>query len=61
MTGDDVAGYSLSDAITLLWLEDGDHHLKPRKKLTGYTVADHLTTMAGTAMAWAEELSVGHS
>lgn len=29
---DDVAGYTLSDAITLHWLGDGDHGFKPRKK-----------------------------
>ena len=29
---EDVSGYSLSPAIALHWLEDGDHSLKPRKK-----------------------------
>lgn len=28
---DEVAGYRLSKAITLHWLEDGDHGFKPRK------------------------------
>ena len=28
---DDIAGYALSDAITLVYLEDGDHSFKPRK------------------------------
>lgn len=28
---EEVAGYQLSPAITLHWLEDGDHDLKPRK------------------------------
>ena len=28
---DDVAGYDLSPAIALHWLDDGDHDLKPRK------------------------------
>lgn len=28
---DEVAGYDLSSAITLHWLEDGDHSFKPRK------------------------------
>ena len=31
-TRDDVADYDLSPAIDLLWTEDGDHSLKPRKK-----------------------------
>ena len=30
-TRDEVAGYALSAAIRLLWLEDGDHGFKPRK------------------------------
>ena len=55
-TRDEVNGYDLSDAISLFWLEDSDHDLKPRKKISGHSVADHLTTMAGTAMAWAEKL-----
>jgi len=29
---DDVAGYTLSSAIEVIWLGDGDHDLKPRKK-----------------------------
>ena len=29
---EEVANYGLSPAITLHWLEDGDHGLKPRKK-----------------------------
>jgi len=28
---EEVAGYALSPAITLRWIEDGDHSLKPRK------------------------------
>jgi predicted alpha/beta-hydrolase family hydrolase len=28
---DEVAGYTLSPAIRLVWLEDGDHGFKPRK------------------------------
>jgi predicted alpha/beta-hydrolase family hydrolase len=27
----EVAGYALSGAIRLAWIEDGDHDLKPRK------------------------------
>lgn len=29
-TPEDVAGYTLSPAIRLVWLEDGDHSFKPR-------------------------------
>lgn len=45
-TPDDVAGYALSPEIEMLWLADGDHDLKPRKRVTGLTQADHLHTAA---------------
>ncbi|WP_269931840.1 alpha/beta hydrolase family protein [Aminobacter sp. HY435] len=52
-TREEVSGYTLSDGIELLWLEDGDHDLKPRKTVSGFTAADHLKTMAEAAAAWA--------
>lgn len=55
-TPQDVAGYALSERIEILWLEDGDHDLKPRKRVTGLTAADHLRTMADAAAAWARRL-----
>lgn len=51
-----VETYPLSGRIRLLWLEDGDHDLKPRKKLSGFSTADHLRTMAATVKQWAERL-----
>lgn len=45
-TPDDVADYTLSPAIEVLWFADGDHGLKPRKGVTGLTELDHLTTAA---------------
>ena len=57
-TRDEVPGYDLSDRIEILWLEDGDHDLKPRKTISGFSAADHLATMAKTAKAWAERLQV---
>lgn len=53
---EEVAGYRLSDGIEVLWLEDGDHDLRPRKALTGLTAADHMKTMAETARSWADRL-----
>lgn len=50
----EVATYALSDRIEMLWLEDGDHDLKPRKKLSGFTLSDHLATLALTTRNWAE-------
>ncbi|MFL5016903.1 MAG: alpha/beta family hydrolase [Rhizobium sp.] len=55
-TRDEVSGYDLSDRIEILWLEDGDHDLKPRKSISGFSSADHLATMAKAAKAWAERL-----
>ncbi|MBY2905728.1 alpha/beta family hydrolase [Rhizobium leguminosarum] len=57
-TRDEVPGYDLSDRIEILWLEDGDHDLKPRKTISGFSSADHLSTMAKAAKAWAERLPV---
>jgi predicted alpha/beta-hydrolase family hydrolase len=56
-TREEVASYSLSSAIDLLWLEDGDHDLKPRKAISGFTAADHLETMAAAAAGWAQRLA----
>ncbi|PBC00610.1 alpha/beta fold hydrolase [Mesorhizobium sp. WSM3860] len=53
-TKDEVATYGLSAAIEVVWLEDGDHDLKPRKAVSGFSVADHLKTVAETVKAWAE-------
>ncbi len=58
-TQGEVAGYKLSPAIELLWLEDGDHDLKPRRKLSGFTAADHLRTMATRVAAWSAGLAPG--
>ena len=55
-TPDEVAGYKLSPAIELLWLEDGDHDLKPRKKTSGFSAADHLKTLADRVSAWSRSL-----
>ena len=52
-TRDEVPGYRLSDTIEILWLEDGDHDLKPRKKISGFSTAEHLKTMAGAVAAFA--------
>jgi predicted alpha/beta-hydrolase family hydrolase len=55
-TKDEVPGYGLPASIRLLWLEDGDHDLKPRKSISGFSAANHLATMAKTVKAWAEGL-----
>lgn len=52
-TREEVAGYTLSESIRVLWLEDGDHDLKPRKAISGFSTADHLRTLGGEVAAWA--------
>lgn len=49
---DEVATYGLSPTIEVKWLEDGDHDLKPRKAISGFSTADHLKTVADSVAAW---------
>lgn len=56
-TREEVAGYTLSDRIEILWLEDGDHDLKPRKSISGFSTADHLKTLAETVADWTKTLT----
>jgi predicted alpha/beta-hydrolase family hydrolase len=56
-TPDEVAGYTLSDAIELLWLEDGDHDLRPRKSVSGFSAMDHLRTLAENVKGWVERVA----
>ncbi|TGP13120.1 alpha/beta family hydrolase, partial [Mesorhizobium sp. M2D.F.Ca.ET.233.01.1.1] len=60
-TREEVAGYGLSDAIEVIWLEDGDHDLKPRKSVSGFSTADHLKTLAERVKAWVAQPSVSSS
>jgi predicted alpha/beta-hydrolase family hydrolase len=53
---EEIASYTLSPAITVQFLEDGDHDLKPRKALSGFSTADHLKTIATGIDAWAKRL-----
>ena len=56
-TREEVAGYTLSKAVEILWLEDGDHDLRPRKAVSGFSMADHLKTMAAKVAAFAEKIT----
>ncbi|MGX9575958.1 alpha/beta hydrolase family protein [Mesorhizobium sp. f-mel] len=56
-TKDEVATYDLSDRIEMFWLEDGDHDLKPRKSISGFSVADHLKTLADAVKAWTSRIA----
>jgi uncharacterized protein len=54
---EEVSTYTLSPAIELLWLADGDHDLRPRKSVSGFSALDHLKTMAGAVKAWTERIA----
>lgn len=49
---EEVAGYNLSPAIGLCWIEDGDHSLKPRKK-SGWTYEEAMARAIGAAADFA--------
>lgn len=51
---DEVSDYSLSSAIQMHWFEDGDHDLRPRKRLSGFTHADHIASMGAAVSVWLE-------
>jgi predicted alpha/beta-hydrolase family hydrolase len=52
----EVSAYQLSKTIEILWLEDGDHDLKPRKRVSGFSADDHLRKVGETAAAWARTI-----
>ena len=54
---DEVSTYGLSQQIEMLWLEDGDHALKPRKALSGFSTGDHLKTIATSVDAWVKRIA----
>ena len=53
---DEVNQYELSSAIQMSWFEDGDHDLKPRKRISGFTHADHFASMGTAVSAWVKGL-----
>jgi uncharacterized protein len=56
-TREEVASYKLSKSIEILWLEDGDHDLKPRKAVSGFTLAGHMFAMADHVATWTRKLA----
>ena len=53
----EVGEFGLSDAIEVFWLEDGDHDLKPRKAISGFSTADHLKSLAGKVTEWTARIA----
>lgn len=49
---DEVATYGLPASMEVKFLEDGDHDLKPRKAVSGFSAADHMKTMAEAIEGW---------
>jgi predicted alpha/beta-hydrolase family hydrolase len=60
-THEEVATYRLSKSIEIFWLEDGDHDLKPRKAVSGFTAADHMIAMADRVGSWTKTLKKSHA
>ena len=56
-TREEVLLYPLSKKIDILWLEDGDHDLKPRKSVSGFSAADHLTTLGEAVSSWIKRIA----
>lgn len=50
-TPDEVAGYALSPAIEIAWIEDGDHGFAPRRS-SGRTRADNLAAVVAHVTAF---------
>lgn len=55
---EDVASYALSPRISLFWIEDGDHDLRPRKRVTGESHEQALSRAVTAAAAWVRSTSV---
>jgi hypothetical protein len=54
-TPEEVAGYDLSPAIRVVWLEDGDHSFKPRAS-SGLKEKQHLETAVGAVAKFVQGL-----
>ena len=52
---EEIATYSLSRAIRLLWVEDGDHSFKPRRA-SGRTLEQNLQTVIDAIVVFLSEL-----
>jgi predicted alpha/beta-hydrolase family hydrolase len=55
---EEVAGYELSQAVHIVWLEDGDHSFKPRKK-SGRTLEENLDAAVGDMAGFVDGLGGG--
>jgi predicted alpha/beta-hydrolase family hydrolase len=54
---DELAGLRLPATVELMWLEDGDHDLRPRKSVSGFSSAGHLKNMAAAVRRFADRVA----
>ena len=57
-TQEEVSEYALPDSIRLLFLEDGDHSFKPRKK-SGFSQAQHIIQAIATSSEFIRQIIAG--
>lgn len=55
-TNEEVPQYDISENIRVEWFEDGDHDLRPRKKITGITMTDQMARLGTVVGAWRTSL-----
>jgi len=55
-TREEVGSYALSPGVEMVWLEDGDHDLKPRKA-SGFSASDHMAKMAAAVRLWSNAIA----
>ncbi|WP_136659460.1 alpha/beta family hydrolase [Nitratireductor sp. XY-223] len=58
-TKEEVPHYDLSENIRIEWFEDGDHDLRPRKKVTGMAMAEQMARMGSVIGSWFGDLGHG--
>jgi len=51
-TRGEVEKYALSPAVEIVWLEDGNHGLRPRKAISGFTYKQHLESAADATLSF---------
>lgn len=56
-TREEVETYPLSPSITLRWLDDGDHDLRPRKRVTLRSLEDNLEVVSQQVATWISSIS----
>lgn len=53
----EIDEYGLPSSVEMVWLEDGDHDLRPRKAVSGFTHGQHLDTAADAVAAFVQRVT----